>query len=182
MSRIIAWGNKVDQAFRDRLDQGIADMGWEDGNGLMASKVMSCMAFETGATFDPSIRNRAGSSGTGLIQFMASTAEELGTTTDALAAMSAVKQLDYVFRYFKMFRKLQVPSPLLSDLYMSILMPKYIGEPDDSIIFHDGLQYSENAGLDTNRDGVITKQEVAAKVQARLTTGYQTPNVWTDAE
>lgn len=182
MSRIIAWGSKVDQAFRDRIDQGCAAMGWEDQAGAMASKVLSCIAFETGATFDPAIRNRAGSSGTGLIQFMAYTAHELGTTTDALAAMSAVHQLDFVFQYFAQFRKLRMPAPTLADLYMSILMPKFIGEPNDAVVFADGqgLSYSQNAGLDTNHDKVTTKAEIAARVQNMMVTGFRPGNVWTD--
>lgn len=181
MSRMIAWGTKISDAFRDRVDAGCAAMGWDDGDGFMPSKVNSCIAFETGATFDPSIRNRMGSSATGLIQFMASTSEELGTTTTALAAMSAERQLDYVFLYFKQFRKLHVPAPTLADLYMSILMPKYIGEPEESIVFGGGIQYSQNAGLDTNRDAVITKAEIAARVQKTMTEGFRPGNVWTDA-
>ena len=38
---------------------------------------MAVMSFETGGTFDPGIRNAAGSGATGLIQFMPSTAAGL---------------------------------------------------------------------------------------------------------
>jgi len=56
------------------------------------------MAFESG--FDPAARNNA-SGATGLIQFMEPTANKLGTTTKALAEMSTVKQLNYVYFHYK---------------------------------------------------------------------------------
>ena len=49
--------------------------------------LLAVMNFETGGTFDPAVKNRAGSGATGLIQFMPSTAKGLGTSTDALAKM-----------------------------------------------------------------------------------------------
>ena len=55
--------------------------------------LMAAMAFETGGTFSPSKKNAAGSGATGLIQFMPSTARDLDTTVEALAAMSAEAQL-----------------------------------------------------------------------------------------
>lgn len=180
--RQVAWGQKVSPDFLTRVAAGCVEMGWPDDQGQSSSKFMACSAFETGATFDPSIRNRAGSSGTGLIQFMAATADQLGTSTDALAAMSPVLQLDYVFRYFGQFRKLKNIDPLLSDMYMSILMPSHIGEPDAAVLFSSGLAYSENAGLDSNRDGAVTKGEASAKVQAMLDHGMRPENVWTEPD
>ena len=56
--------------------------------------LLCCMAFETGRTFNPAIRNSIGA--TGLIQFIPSTARGLGTTTDALASMTRVQQMDFV--------------------------------------------------------------------------------------
>lgn len=178
--RQVAWGAKVGIDFLGRVYAGCMEMGWPDEQGQSSSKLMGCIGFESGGSFDPSIRNKAGSSGTGLIQFMASTAENLGTTTDALAAMSAVRQLDYVFKYFGQFKKLKNMEPLLSDMYMAILMPSHIGESDDAVLFNTGLAYQENAGLDTNHDGAVTKGEAAARVQAMLDRGLLPGNVWTD--
>ena len=94
--------------------------------GVPADDLMACMAWETGRTFNPAVRNMAGSGATGLIQFMPSTARALGTTTDALAAMSAERQLDYVEAYFQPYRgRLRD----LGDLYMAILWPRGIGQP-----------------------------------------------------
>ena len=60
---------------------------------------MAVMSFETGGTFNPGIRNAAGSGATGLIQFMPSAAAGLGTSTQALAGMSRAEQMKYVEKY-----------------------------------------------------------------------------------
>lgn len=136
---------------------------------------MACMAFETGpkSRFLPNARNAAGSSGTGLIQFMAATAKSLGTTTAALAAMSAVEQLDWVEKYFQPYKgKLKT----LDDLYMAILWPAAVGKELDYVLFRKGtLAYTQNAGLDSDGSGTITKYEAAAKVRETLAIGLKAP-------
>jgi len=103
-----------------------------------------------------------------LIQFMPATARDLGTTTDVLAKMTAVQQLDYVEKYFRPYYK-RINS--LSDMYMAILLPKYVGQPDDAVLFSGGTAYRQNAGLDANKDGKITKAEASAKVRAKWEKG-----------
>ena len=44
---------------------------------MAPGSLLAVMRFETGGTFDPAERNRAGSGATGLIQFMPSTAKNL---------------------------------------------------------------------------------------------------------
>lgn len=167
----LAWGNSVTPEFRRKVIAISQGFGWpEDG----PSWLMACIAFESAATFSPSIRNAAGSGATGLIQFMPKTAEGLGTTTDALAAMTAVEQLDYVKAYFKPYAS-KIKS--LADMYMAILLPKAVGMPDDYKLFSEGAGYRQNAGLDANNDGIITKIEAAGRVQATLWKGMQDPNV-----
>lgn len=133
---------------------------------------MACIGFESAGTFSPSVRNRAGSGATGLIQFMRSTAEGLGTTTDALAAMTAVEQLTYVQMYFQPYAN-RIRS--LADMYMAILMPKYIGRDGDEVLFSGGTPYRQNSGLDANSDGKVTKDEAADRVRAILAKGYLPP-------
>ena len=161
----LAWGQKVSAEFRDRLQQLCSTFGWADTH---ASWLMACMAFESAETFSPSIRNAAGSGATGLIQFMPSTAKGLGTTTDQLAQMSAVQQLDYVQAYFKPYAR-RIRS--LSDMYMAILLPGAIGVAEDSVLFSTGVAYRQNAGLDVDSDGKITKAEAAEKVQIKYQKG-----------
>lgn len=161
----IAWGAKVSAAFRQR----VIEIGTLLGTN--PDYLMACMAFESGETFSPSIRNAAGSGAVGLIQFMKSTAANLGTSTDLLAAMSAEDQLHYVWRYFDRpdFRgKLGT----LEDLYMAILWPAAVGKPLDFVLFQrPSIQYRQNAGLDLDGDGKVTKLEASAGVRAKLVKG-----------
>jgi hypothetical protein len=130
--------------------------------------LMAAMAFESAETFSPSIQNHQ-SGATGLIQFMPATAHGLGTSIQALAAMTAVEQLDWVLAYFRP-RKGKLNT--LSDLYMAILWPAAVGKPEDSPLFkRPSIAYEQNAGLDTDHDGVITKEEAASKVAAKLQKG-----------
>lgn len=169
--RPIAWGAKVSPTFRDRV-WWIADTLKLDPDHLM-----SCMAFESGRTFSPSIRNMAGSGATGLIQFMPATARDLGTTTDALARMSAEDQLNFVYKYFRPYSgRLRT----LADIYMAILWPRAVGQPEGFVLFDRGKQptaYRQNSGLDANRDGLVTKLEAASKVVALYTEGRRPENM-----
>ena len=158
----IAWGAKVSAEFRRKV---IDLCEWL---GADPSHLMAAMAFETGETFSASVRNRA-SGATGLIQFMPSTARSLGTTTDKLAAMTAEDQLDYVRKYFAPYRNKMTT---LSDVYMAILWPAAVGKPEAAVLFRrPSRQYDQNSGLDTNRDGEVTKGEAASKVQNKLARG-----------
>lgn len=162
VSRPIAWGAKVSSVFRARI-WWAAVMLHQDPDHLM-----SCIAFETGETFSAKVRNGAGSGAIGLIQFMPSTAAALGTSTAALAAMEAEDQITWVYKYLRPFAgRLNT----LADSYMAILMPKYVGMPDDSILFSGGTAYRQNSGLDANKDGRITKLEASAKVMQKLAIG-----------
>lgn len=164
---LISWGNKVPKEFIAKLMTISDQLKWSPQH---ASWLMGCMAFESGETFSPSIRNMAGSGATGLIQFMPKTAISLGTDVDRLSKMTAVEQLNYVALYFQLFNKRFLT---LSDMYMAILMPKYIGAKDDTPIFSSGIAYRQNSGLDANKDGVVTKAEASAKVQAKWEKGLR---------
>lgn len=72
----IAWGAVVTPDFCKAVIATCKNLGIPDPSYLMA-----CIAFETGETFSPAIKNSAGSGAVGLIQFMPSTAKALGTTT-----------------------------------------------------------------------------------------------------
>lgn len=164
----LAWGAKVSPTFRDRV-RWIAEDLELDPNDLMA-----CMAWESGRSFRPDVKNMAGSGATGLIQFMPSTARGLGTTTDELAAMTAEDQLNFVWKYFSPYKGRLKSLP---DIYMAILWPKGVGQPDDYALFTGGVAYRQNAGLDTNKDGRVTKREAAAKVMGLLAEGLRPGNV-----
>jgi peptidoglycan hydrolase-like protein with peptidoglycan-binding domain len=170
----LAWGARVSNEFRTKV-RNIARALNCDPNHLMAA-----MAFETNETFSPSVRNPY-SGATGLIQFISSTAQKLGTTTNALAAMTAEQQLDYVQRYMQPYAN---RLGTVEDVYMAILWPKAIGQPNSAVLMSrysadasNRLAYEQNAPLDANRDGDITKAEAAEPVRQRLTKGLLPGNV-----
>ena len=169
----LAWGAKVSPEFRTKVKRIAARLD-ADPSWLMAA-----MAFETAETFSPAIHNAAGSGATGLIQFMPVTALSLGTNAAALAHMSAEAQLDYVEKYF---RPWQGRLHNLGDVYCAILFPLAVGKRDDFVLFRKGerpaARYRQNAGLDGNRDGTVTRGEAVAHIRAEYEKGLTAPHVW----
>lgn len=133
--------------------------------GLEPSYLAACMVIETGRTFSPSIRNPF-TGATGLIQFMPTTARMLGTSTAALASMSATAQLEYVKRFFRPHVGRIRPN-VPGDYYLAVFMPAYIGRDPSTVLFSAGdTGYAQNAGLDRNGDGVITVGDVTGAVDS----------------
>lgn len=176
--RLIAWGAKVEPEFK-------AGVLWiEDELKLNADFLMACMAFETGGTFSPKIKNAAGSSGLGLIQFMSFThaamikqypqLAKIAPTHGDLAKLTAVRQLGFVYWYFRQFGE-DFSDYTLEDVYMTILFPKAVGKPNDWPMpwEYGELAYKQNRGLDLNKDRVITKAEASAGVRRMLDLGNQ---------
>lgn len=159
----IAWGAKVSAAFKEKVLEISLFLD------VSPDYLMACMAFETGETFNASIKNAVGSGAVGLIQFMPSTAKGIGTSTDALSKMSAVAQLDYVKRYFTHFKgRLKT----LEDVYMAILYPAAVGKSSGHVLFQEGKKtYTQNKGFDANSDGKITLKEISHKVYEKYEKG-----------
>lgn len=164
---MIAFASKVSADFLAKVEQVSTDLG------IDPSWLMACMAFETGETFSPSIRNAAGSGAVGLIQFMPATLALLGTTTDEAIVMNGVEQLDLVAKYFAPWKgKLHS----LGDTYGAIIWPAMIGKSDGYVVFRKDdpmhpARYVQNAGLDFNHDGLITKEEIVRRVTKELEIG-----------
>lgn len=172
----IAWGAKVSNVFRDRVWWISDTLTKAQGHFFDPNNLMACMAWESGETFSPSVKNIAGSGATGLIQFMPTTAKSLGTTVEKLAQMSAEDQLNFVYKYFLAAIKARGAVVTLEDVYMTILWPAAVGKPNSYVLFDRAIlatAYRQNAGLDTDKDGKVTKYEAAAKVRDKLTKGMQ---------
>lgn len=171
----LCWGARVSPTFRARVHWIAHDLG------LKADDLMACMAWESGETFSPAIRNGAGSGATGLIQFMPKTAISLGTTVERLAGMAAEDQLNFVYKYFRPWKgRLQN----LGDIYMAILWPAGVGQPDSYVLWEKGARpttYRQNAGLDSDKDGRITRAECLGKIREKQARGFQPGNVWPGA-
>lgn len=151
----LIWGAKVTQGFRVKVREICAKLGF-DPNWLMA-----VMAFETGYSFSAQAKNK-NSSATGLIQFLEKTATSLGTTTTALASMTEVEQLDYVYKYYQQYAS-QIKN--IGDCYLAVLAPAFMGKNDSTVMWtYPSAEYNANSGLDVNHDGTITRGEAITPV------------------
>lgn len=160
----LIWGAKVSQDFRVKVRE-IAKR-----QGVEANWLMAVMAFETGNSFLPYVKN-PGSSATGLIQFTSATATGLGTSTVKLARMSAVEQLDWVEKYFEQYKG-RIKN--LGDAYMAVFAPVGLGKPDSTVLYTaPSASYNANAPLDTQRKGYITRGDCIVRVNAAFKQGQQ---------
>ena len=105
----------------------------------------------------------------GLLQFMPSTAKDLGTSTEEILNMSVTEQLVYVVKYFKIHKKIAgfKPNARLdaADLYALTFLP---GRSKREILTDSSEKYyKHNKGLDLDRDGKITKTELAARINQK---------------
>lgn len=141
--------------------------------GINPNWLMAIMYWESARTFSPSITNSIGA--TGLIQFMESTAKELGTTTAALRQMSAVEQLDYVYKYILMWNKrLGISKPdSYVDLYLMIFFPSAVNKGPNYLIQSSKLPASliaaQNPAFDKfPKDGKIYVHEIEKVMLSKL--------------
>lgn len=134
--------------------------------------LMAVMDIETGGTFSPSITNSLGY--TGLIQFGSNAAKDLGTTTTALRNMSAVNQLDYVEKYYKMwFKRLGITKPnSYTDTYLIVLFPVAVNKGENFIIKSDTISASKfainNPAFDKDGNQIVKVGDVKAVMLKKL--------------
>jgi len=105
------------------------------------------------------------SGATGLIQFLPSTARGLGTSTAALKNMSSVEQLKFVEKYLSPFKG---RIGTLEGIYTSVLSGSPKPNPNDVLFRRGTTAYSQNSGLDFNRNGQITSGEATSAVAAKM--------------
>ncbi len=104
---------------------------------------------------------------TGLLQFLEGTARELGTTTQDIAQMSQVEQLDVVQAYFALWkkRKPDIDFTQPENVALAVFAPAHLGKPLDTAYGRktgtplERAIYKGNAALDANRDGILTLGE-----------------------
>lgn len=91
--------------------------------GIRSAWLANVINFESRG--NPQAYNPSGA--TGIIQFISTTARELGTTTDALRGMTGAQQMAFVDRYFRLAR---IPKPLRSqlDVFMAVYYPAAVGK------------------------------------------------------
>ncbi len=159
---------------RDSAEPGFAAAldGVGQSLGLNPSYIGAVMSLESG--FRPDAVNPSGGA-SGLIQFMPATAKLLGTTVEALRAMTAIQQLDYVRAYYIRAGHAIRPG-VAGDYYMATFLPAFVGKPPGTVLAVKGNPiYDQNAGLDGDRDGVLTVGDVTQKIEERVAVAEARP-------
>jgi hypothetical protein len=164
----LVWGKKVSPEFKAKVIQIAGRLGMDPNH------IMAVMMAESG--LNPKAAN--GKTAVGLIQFTDKGATAVGTTKDAIAAMDGIQQLDYVEKYFQdqMFLKKDGSTRLtdIGDVYAAVACPAAVGKPDDYVLYSTPSKaYLQNQGLDLNKDGSVTKGELAQRAMDRLLKGRQ---------
>lgn len=134
--------------------------------GAPFTHLMAIMDLESAGTFDPTIKNSYGY--VGLIQFGAAAAKDLGTTTDALRKMSRLQQLDYVEKYFNLWKSRLHVNKFngFVDLYLAVFYPEGIKEQDPNKPFATSKVEVANPAL-RDSSGRITKNSIKAAYEKR---------------
>ena len=143
-----------DTAFLDKVNEVSSNLG------ISSDDLLRVIQFETAGSFSPS--QKAGTSNAmGLIQFIPSTAKDLGTSTKELAAMTRVEQMAFVEKYLSRFKGKMED---FGDLYMAVHWPRAVGKDDDYVMYRKGSKaYAANKGLDIDKDGDVEKIEAVTK-------------------
>ena len=136
--------------------------------------LIAVMISESG--LNPAVSNKR-TNATGLIQFMPDTAKSLGTTVEQLKKMSGEEQLAFVEKYLKTQKQAAGFSDnhklSAGELYALVFLP---ARANRQVLCQRGeknnegkkLNYYEyNKGLDTNKDGKITKTELDNRILSK---------------
>ena len=123
------------------------------------------------SNLNPASQNPS-SNATGLIQFMPSTAKGLGTSVENLKTMSAEQQLVYVEKYLLEVKKSagynDTDTISAGTLYALTFLPKFAKQ--DILVTKNNDPngyYRNNAGLDFDKDGKITKADLAKQLDKK---------------
>ncbi|MFK7970098.1 MAG: phage tail tip lysozyme [Bacteroidia bacterium] len=127
----------------------------------------------TESRFNPRAKNLKGSGAVGLIQWMPSTARDLGTSTEELLSLTAEGQLEYLYAYVSRVRNKYGDFNSLTELYLAILYPKAISQDYCYTLFSKPARaYRQNSGLDENKDGRVTVSDIDRRMQRIFPTAY----------
>ena len=161
----LIYENKVPASYRTDFVNKVKEIA--PRVGLDPNWLMAIMNFESAGTFSPSITNSLGY--VGLIQFGESARKTLGVTKEQLKAMSAVEQLDYVEKYYNMYKG---KYKSYVDAYFAVFFPLAIGKPDDWVIEGGGLTakqiYDANPAFANVKDGKLRVWEVKKTMLEKL--------------
>lgn len=154
--------NKVPASYRSAFVQKVKEVC--SRLKINPNWLMAIMYFESAGSFSPSKTNSLGY--VGLIQFGAAAATELKTTRAALGQMTAVRQLDFVEAYYKIwYKRLKISSPdSYTDCYLITLFPAAVNKGLDFVIQSGAISPQKfainNPAFDINKDRQVTVKEV----------------------
>ncbi|MCI4670105.1 MAG: lytic transglycosylase domain-containing protein [Bacteroidia bacterium] len=135
------------------------------------SWIMAVMYSES--KFNSTVYNYKGSGAVGLIQFMPSTAKELGISSYALSQMSPCEQLPYVESYFQRVKDRYGPYTDLADFYLAVLYPKARNQDHCFALYaKPSKAYRQNSGLDENKDGIVSVSDIHLRMKRLFPTAY----------
>ena len=158
-------------AFENTVKAICSDLGIKNPDWLM-------IVMWAESRLNPQARNPKGTA-TGLIQFLESTAKDLGTSTAALYKMNHVQQLPYVREYLKRrIKERGVPKDAYQ-LYFLVHFPIAFGKADNTVLYSKGTTAYNSNPLDYNADGVVTVAEVKLFLNKALPVGYDKTNLTT---
>ncbi len=124
--------------------------------------------------FDASVTNHKGSGATGLIQWMPQTAKDFNLTVAKIRNMSHIEQMDLVYKYLNQKRKDHNKEyQSLTDVYLAILYPKALTEDFCYTLYaKPSTAYTMNSGLDQDKDGSVTVQDIDKYLKRKYATAY----------
>ena len=129
----------------------------------------------------PNVKNHAGSSAVGVLQFTQKTIDNLNHNRDLVSQvghltrskilqMSLIEQAPIVDAYLSGVLQGR-PVNNATDLYLSVLWPRAMGRDDNYVLFskHENSKaFRQNNSFETNGDGAVTVGEVSRKVNRAL--------------
>lgn len=167
---MLIFEEKIPSAYRSAFVKKLKDIASK--YKLNPNWLMALINSETGGTFRADTYNKAGSGAVGLIQFMPSTARQLGTSTSALAKLSAVEQLDWVDKYLAYtanYLGAKIGDIDYDDLYLMVFYPAAVGKPNDFVIARSpSATYVQNKGIDDNQDGLLTVSDFKKFIRKKI--------------
>ena len=164
-TRIVDTG-RLDRNFLNKVKQVAQNLNCD------YKDLLAVMNSESG--LNKNARNPLGA--VGLIQFTDSSIAELrrvygiNVTKEQILNMSAIQQLDLVEKYLTIAKRYSFPANArlsAGDLYSIVFLP---GRANRDILCSRGegnSYYENNAPLDLNHDGKITKNELAQRVNSK---------------
>jgi hypothetical protein len=148
------------QPFLDKVDKISAKLG------INPNWLLETMHGESG--FNPKAQNAIAGGLIGfLFQYLPSGFQ---ITKEQLLNMSAMQQLDYVYRFYTSFGDLIKKVKSYEDLHLLTFYPAALGKPDNYKFPAIVTKY--NPTLDTNKDGYITIAEVKKIFRDRVYKQY----------